>query len=184
VIAIGPGLGRDSWAEAMLAAVLVAGKPLVLDADALNLIAAGQQTLPPGSIITPHPGEAARLLGGSTAQVQADRLLTLRSLIDKLGVHVILKGAGTLVGAPGQIPAICMAGNPGMATAGMGDVLAGAVAAVLAQCRNPWLACRAAVLAHARAGDALAARLGERGLLAGDLVLELTRQLNGMATHT
>ena len=182
VIAIGPGLGRDGWAEAMLAAVLVAGKPLVLDADALNLIAAGQQTLPPGSIITPHPGEAARLLGCSTAQVQADRLLTLRSLIDRRGVHVILKGAGTLVGAPGQIPAICLAGNPGMATAGMGDVLTGAVAAVLAQCRNSWLASRAAVLAHARAGDALAARLGERGLLAGDLALELTRQLNGMAT--
>jgi ADP-dependent NAD(P)H-hydrate dehydratase / NAD(P)H-hydrate epimerase len=181
VIAIGPGLGQDTWAKELLSAVLASGKLLVLDADALNLVAASALVVPPDCILTPHPGEAARLLGCSTAQVQADRLRSVSALVVRYAATVVLKGAGSLLGAPQQMPAICAAGNPGMATAGMGDVLTGAIAGVLAQCRNPWRAARAAVLAHARAGDALAARLGERGLLAGDLAIELTRQLNSVA---
>jgi NAD(P)H-hydrate epimerase len=180
VIAIGPGLGQDAWARDLLTVVLASGKLLVLDADALNLVAAGVLSVPADCVLTPHPGEAARLLGCSTAQVQSDRLQTLGALVARYGATVVLKGAGSLLGAPQHTPAICDAGNPGMATAGMGDVLTGAVAGVLAQCRDPWRAARAAVLAHARAGDALAARLGERGLLAGDLASELTRQLNGV----
>ncbi len=182
VIAIGPGLGQDAWAEELLSVVLMSGKWLVLDADALNLVAAGALSLPAQCVLTPHPGEAARLLSCSTAQVQADRLQSLGALVARYGTTVVLKGAGSLLGAPQQTPAICDAGNPGMATAGMGDVLTGAIAGVLAQCRDPWRAARAAVLAHARAGDALAARLGERGLLAGDLAIELTRQLNGVSS--
>jgi ADP-dependent NAD(P)H-hydrate dehydratase / NAD(P)H-hydrate epimerase len=180
VIAIGPGLGLDAWARDLLTAVLASGKLLVLDADALNLVATGALSLPARCVLTPHPGEAARLLGYATAQVQADRLQTLGALVARFGATVVLKGAGSLLGAPQRTPAICDAGNPGMATAGMGDVLTGAIAGVLAQCRDPWRAARAAVLAHARAGDALAARQGERGLLAGDLAVELTRQLNGV----
>jgi NAD(P)H-hydrate epimerase len=182
VIAIGPGLGQDAWASDLLKVVLASGKLLVLDADALNLVAAKALALPPDCLLTPHPGEAARLLACSTAQVQADRLQAVAALVARHGATVVLKGAGSLLGAPQQTPAICAAGNPGMATAGMGDVLTGAIAGVLAQCRNPWRAARAAVLAHARAGDALAARLGERGLLAGDLAIELTRQLNGVGS--
>jgi ADP-dependent NAD(P)H-hydrate dehydratase / NAD(P)H-hydrate epimerase len=182
VVAIGPGLGRDQWAESLLLQALAAGKPLVVDADALNLMAAGAHSLPASSIITPHPGEAARLLGTDTASIQADRLHWLQELVTRTAATVVLKGAGTLVGAPGQIVAICTAGNPGMATAGMGDVLTGAIAGVLGQCRDPWRATRAAVLAHARAGDALASRMGQRGLLAGELAQELARQLNGIGT--
>jgi NAD(P)H-hydrate epimerase len=180
VLAIGPGLGRDEWARELLGTVIAASIPIVVDADALNIVAAEALVLPSNTVLTPHPGEAARLLQCSNAEVQTDRLRALRMLVERTGATVVLKGAGSLVGAPGQTPAICDAGNPGMATAGMGDVLTGALAGVLAQCRSPWLAARAAVLAHARAGDALAARLGQRGLLASELAIELTRQLNGV----
>jgi ADP-dependent NAD(P)H-hydrate dehydratase / NAD(P)H-hydrate epimerase len=179
VIVIGPGLGRDTWARSLLAATLAAGKPLVIDADALNLIAEqpGLQ-LPPGCMLTPHPGEAARLLGTGNADVQADRLAALRQLVAKYVAVAVLKGSGTVIGAPGQVPAICTAGNPGMATAGMGDVLAGAAAAIYAQCHDPWRAACAAVYAHASAGDVLAARVGQRGLLASELAAALTPILN------
>jgi hydroxyethylthiazole kinase-like uncharacterized protein yjeF len=178
VIAVGPGLGRSSWAREALDAVLVSGKPLVVDADALNLVAeATGKTQLKNCILTPHPGEAARLLGVETEEVQKDRLSALGSLVDRYGATVVLKGAGTLVGAPGHTPAVCERGNPGMASAGMGDVLTGAVAGILAQCRNPWLAARVGVLVHAMAGDAVA-RNGERGLLASDVARELRASVN------
>jgi NAD(P)H-hydrate epimerase len=179
VIAIGPGLGRSSWAREALDAVLSSGKPLVVDADALNLVAEAT----PGriqlhnSIMTPHPGEAARLLGADTESVQGDRLAALSSLVERYGATVVLKGAGTLVGAPDRTPAVCERGNPGMASAGMGDVLTGAIAGILAQCRDPWQAARVGVLAHAMAGDAVA-RSGERGLLASDVARELRTCVN------
>ena len=179
VVAVGPGLGQDAWARALLEAALAAGKPSVLDADALNLLAArGLRGLPARAVLTPHPGEAARLLGCASGAVQADRRGSLQRLCDASDGIVVLKGSGTLVGERGRVPALCRAGNPGMAAGGMGDVLTGAIAGILAQCRDPWLAAGAGVLAHARAGDALAARCGARGLLAGDVAAELTAAAN------
>ena len=179
VIAIGPGLGRTPWASEALKAVLATdkGKPLVVDADALNLIA--ETRVPPRDnwILTPHPGEAGRLLDISTEQIQADRLAALDRLVARYGGTVVLKGAGTLVGAKGRTPGLCARGNPGMASAGTGDVLTGAIAGILAQCRDNWLAARVGVLVHAMAGDA-AARTGERGLIASDIARELHNCVN------
>jgi hydroxyethylthiazole kinase-like uncharacterized protein yjeF len=177
VVAIGPGLGQSPWARAALAQALACGKPLVADADALNLIAAGPAEPCDHWILTPHPGEAGRLLGIPTGEVQRDRLGALTRLVERYHGIAVLKGAGTLVGAAGRIPGICTHGNPGMASAGMGDVLTGAIAGVLAQCHDPWQAARVGVLAHALAGDA-AARHGERGLIAGDVACELRPCVN------
>jgi NAD(P)H-hydrate epimerase len=177
VVAVGPGLGRTPWARAALHAVLASGKPLVVDADALNLLAEGGATPREDWILTPHPGEAGRLLGENAHEVQHDRLAALDALLDRYHGTVVLKGAGTLVGALGRTPGLCERGNPGMATAGTGDVLTGTIAGILAQCADPWAAARAGVLVHAMAGDA-AARGGERGVLATDLLRELPHCVN------
>jgi NAD(P)H-hydrate epimerase len=177
VVAIGPGLGQTPWARSALSLVLSSDKPLVVDADALNLIAEGQALPRDNWILTPHPGEAGRLLGISAGEVQRDRLEALDRLIERYHGTIVLKGAGTLVGGSSRIPGLCERGNPGMASAGMGDVLTGAIAGILAQCRDTWQAARAGVLAHAIAGDA-AARAGERGLIAGDVASELRRCVN------
>ena len=177
VIVVGPGLGRDAWAREALEVVLESGRPLVIDADALNIIAESPPPARTGWILTPHPGEAGRLLGASAAEVQRDRLNALERLTARYGGTVVLKGAGTLVGAPERVPALCDRGNPGMASPGMGDVLTGVVAGILAQCADPWIAARVGVLVHAMAGDA-AARDGERGLTAGDVIGELRHCVN------
>ena len=177
VIAVGPGLGRSAWARDALGAVLESGKPLVVDADALNLLAEGGARAREGWILTPHPGEAGRLLGVEVPIVQHDRLAALDRLIERFHGIVVLKGAGTLVGTRNSIPGVCERGNPGMATAGTGDVLTGVITGILAQCADPWAAARAGVLVHAMAGDA-AARGGERGVLASDLVRELQHCVN------
>jgi NAD(P)H-hydrate epimerase len=149
VIAIGPGLGRSPWAHRALATVLHCDKPLVVDADALNIISESGGPAREDWILTPHPGEAARLLGVQTAEIQLDRLAALERLIDRYRGTVVLKGAGTLVGTTGRTPGLCERGNPGMASAGMGDVLTGTIAGILAQCRDAWLAARVGVLVHA-----------------------------------
>jgi ADP-dependent NAD(P)H-hydrate dehydratase / NAD(P)H-hydrate epimerase len=176
VIAIGPGLGRDSWAKSVLAAVFTARRReqrLVVDADALNLIAAGHGPYRVEDwVLTPHPGEAARLLGISTADVQVDRLAALSALCEKRGGTIVLKGATSLVGQAGQVPRLCDRGNPGMAVPGMGDVLTGAIAGLLAQSPRVFDATGAAVYAHAVAGDRCA-RLGVRGVLALEVAQEL-----------
>jgi hydroxyethylthiazole kinase-like uncharacterized protein yjeF len=177
VVAIGPGLGRSAWSQELVRLTLASAKPLVVDADALNIIAEAGKRQRDNWILTPHPGEAGRLLGVATAEVQADRLAALAALVRAYGGTIALKGAGTLVGTQGKPPGVCERGNPGMASAGMGDVLTGAIAGVLAQCEDPWLATRAAVMAHALAGDA-AARPGERGLLASDVARELQACVN------
>jgi NAD(P)H-hydrate epimerase len=177
VVAIGPGLGRSPWARAALDAVLAADKPLVIDADALNLLAESEVRPRADWILTPHPGEAGRLLGVTIQEIQQDRLAALDALLARYHGTVVLKGAGTLVGSTGQTPGVCERGNPGMASAGTGDVLTGAVAGILAQCRDPWAAARVGVLVHAMAGDA-AARAGERGVLASDLARELHHTVN------
>jgi NAD(P)H-hydrate epimerase len=175
---IGPGLGRDAWAEAWLQLALRAGVPLVLDADALNLLAAAPAALPAGSVLTPHPGEAARLLAGTVAEVQADRLAAARRIAERFDAAVVLKGAGTVVAAPGRVPRIVQAGNPGMAVAGMGDVLAGVVAGLRAQGFDAFDAASVGALLHAHAGDLAAADGGERGLLPQDLFALLRRATN------
>ncbi len=179
VIAVGPGLGRSAWARSALQAVLAtANKPLVIDADALNLLAEAGNAARSDWILTPHPGEAGRLLDVSAQEIQRDRLAALDRLIERYAGTVVLKGAGTLVGGAGRIPGLCERGNPGMATAGTGDVLTGAIAGILAQCRDPWAAARAGVLVHAMAGDAAARGGGERGVLASDLTRELHHCVN------
>jgi ADP-dependent NAD(P)H-hydrate dehydratase / NAD(P)H-hydrate epimerase len=176
VVLIGPGLGRDTWADEVLTSAfsaIPADAPVVVDADALNLIAAG-----PGRqhcdhwILTPHPAEAGRLLRVSTDDVQRDRMAALQNLCGQRGGTIVLKGANTLVGRAGEVTRVCDRGNPGMAVPGMGDVLAGAIAGILAQGRDPFLAAAAAVHAHATAGDSCA-RSGLRGILALDLAREL-----------
>ncbi|MGD2136842.1 MAG: NAD(P)H-hydrate dehydratase [Gammaproteobacteria bacterium] len=176
VVAIGPGLGQSAWARSLLSAVLETSRPLVLDADALNLLARE----PIGGnnwVLTPHPGEAARLLQQDTAAIQADRFTAVRALTDKYGGTAVLKGAGTLVHTADQPVAVCTAGNPGMATAGMGDVLSGVIAGLVAQGMTPAQAAVDGVCAHACAGDR-AARDGERGLCARDVIAELRGVLN------
>lgn len=178
VIAVGPGLGRGDWAQSLLASAMGAGKPLVLDADALNLLAAHAQPVPTGTILTPHPGEAARLLSITTAEVQRDRFGAARALCERHRCVVVLKGAGSIVVAPGRRPRVIDAGNPGMAVAGMGDVLTGVIAALRAQRLAAFDAASGGALLHALAGDAAARDGGERGLLPGDLMAWLRRLAN------
>jgi NAD(P)H-hydrate epimerase len=177
VLVAGPGLGQAAWGAALFEQVLRASRPRVLDADALNLLARAPRRLGPDSVLTPHPTEAARLLGWSTGRVQGDRYAALAALVERYHCTVVLKGAGSVVGGMGQPPLVCPYGNPGMATGGTGDVLAGLIGALLAQGLAPLDAARAGVLAHALAGDA-AAREGERGMLAGDLLPCLRQVLN------
>ncbi len=177
VLALGPGLGRDAWARALWARAQAFEGPVVLDADALNLLAEAPEALPGNRVLTPHPGEAARLLGVGTGDIQADRPAALAALCERYRAIVVLKGAGSLIGRAGETPYVCERGNPGMASAGMGDVLTGAIAGLTAQLGCAWQATLAGVQAHAQAGDR-AACAGERGLLAGDLLAELRRCLN------
>ncbi len=177
VLAVGPGLGQGDWGRALFAAALASGRPAVLDADALNLLAREPHPVPQ-AILTPHPGEAARLLGIDTAAVQADRYGAADALARAYQAVVVLKGAGTIVAAPGETPAVIAAGNPGMATGGMGDVLSGVIAALQAQRLPAYRAAVAGALLHAAAGDAAARVGGERGLLPSDLFPHLRRMAN------
>jgi NAD(P)H-hydrate epimerase len=176
VIAAGPGLGTASWGRKLLEAAIARELPLVVDADALNLL----PVMPHRRnnwILTPHPGEAARLLGITTREVQQDRFRAVHELVEQYHGVVILKGAGTLIAASDAPTCICTAGNPGMASGGMGDVLTGVIAGLLAQGLRRYDAARAGVYLHARAGD-LAAAGGERGLLATDLFTYLRGLVN------
>ncbi len=178
VLAIGPGLGRDAWARDLFGRVLSLQQPLVVDADALNLVAE-HPTQRNSWVLTPHPGEAGRLLGRATAEIQADRHAAAQELWSRFGGVALLKGRCTLVGQAGVLPYIIDAGNPGMASAGMGDVLTGLIAGLLAQTRaaQRLQATACAAYVHARAADA-AAGDGERGLIAGDVFPRLRRWLN------
>lgn len=177
VVACGPGLGRGEWARQLFEKVVASGLPLVLDADALNLLA-GRELHRDDWILTPHPGEAGRLLATDSATVQADRFAALNALCRRYGGTVILKGRGSLVGRAGSVPVLIDRGNPGMATAGMGDVLTGLVAGLVAQTGATDVpTAAAAAYVHAAAGDA-AALTGERGLLAGDLFAQFRTWLN------
>ncbi len=169
VIVAGPGLGRNPWALALLTVVRESGRPTVLDADALYF---PLTEVPANAVLTPHPGEAARLLGGTASLVQADRPAALRALLDRHAAVVVLKGAGSLVGQRGRVPQVCDRGHPVLAAPGTGDVLAGAIGGLLAQSGDPWGAAVAAVWLHARAGELLANDFG-RGVLAGEVAAAL-----------
>lgn len=179
VLALGPGLGQAAWGHALWTTALDAGLPTVLDADGLNLLQAEPRPLPSRIVLTPHPGEAGRLLGVSTKDIQADRFAAARELAKRYRAVVVLKGNGSLIVSPAGEVAICPWGNPGMASGGMGDTLTGIIAGLLAQGCEPYDAACLGVGLHARAAD-VAARAGERGLLAGDLLEPLRRLVNGL----
>ncbi len=178
VIALGPGLGREEWGRGLWQAALDVGKPTVLDADGLNLLAEHPRTLPSHTILTPHPGEAARLLGCDTAQVQSDRFAAVRALAQRHNVVTVLKGAGTLIATPQGEVAVCPWSSAGLASGGTGDALTGVIGGLLAQGLSAWDAACVGVGIHARAGR-LAARAGERGTLASDLFPYLRALVNG-----
>ncbi len=177
VLAVGPGLGQGGWGRTLWQAALDSGKPLVLDADGLNLLAATPRRFDGQAVLTPHPGEAGRLLGVSTSEVQNDRFAAARDMASRFGAVVVLKGSGSLIATPDGRLAVCPWGNPGMASGGMGDILTGVIAALLAQGCDPWRAACLGVGLHARAGD-IAAEEGERGLLASDLLAPIRILLN------
>lgn len=168
VIAIGPGLGTDSWAWTLYEEVCKSNRPLVLDADALNCLA-----LEPFHydrwILTPHPGEASRLLERPTHVIQNDRISAVQALHKRYGGVIVLKGSGTLI-YDGQNMALCRAGNPGMAVGGMGDVLTGIIAGLVAQGFSLFDAAQRGVELHARAGDKVAQIRGESSLLPSDVI--------------
>jgi hydroxyethylthiazole kinase-like uncharacterized protein yjeF len=175
-LALGPGLGTGKWSRGLFTETLKSALPLVVDADALNLLA-DSATRRDNWILTPHPGEAGRLLGISAGAVQSDRLATIGKLQDKYDGTIVLKGAGSLVSSQDGTAWISTSGNPGMASPGMGDVLTGVIAAFLAQGLPAESAAAFGVEIHARAGDA-AARSGQRGLIASDVLSELRSLVN------
>ncbi|MFK2899252.1 NAD(P)H-hydrate dehydratase [Dyella jejuensis] len=179
VLAVGPGLGQGAWGHALWLTALDSGKPLVLDADGLNLLAHEPHRFAAPAVLTPHPGEAARLLATTTPDVQRDRFAAARELARRYGAVIVLKGSGSLIANPDGRIDVCTWGNPGMASGGMGDLLTGVIAALLAQGCTAWDAARMGVGLHARAGD-MAARGGERGLLASDLLAPLRALGNGL----
>lgn len=182
VIAVGPGLGRSDWGEALFGTALDSKLPMVVDADALNILAA-DPLMHTDWILTPHPGEAARLLGMSKEEIQADRFAAAHELVASFGGVCVLKGAGTLVASLYDgVMAVCDRGNPGMASAGMGDVLTGVIAGLRAQGLISPVAARLGVWAHAAAGDD-AAQSGEIGVLASDLFPHIRTRLNRLVSH-
>ena len=176
-LAIGPGLGQAPDAAFYLQCALGSRLPLVIDADAFNTIAASdkiklivKQRVTP-TILTPHPAEAARLLGCTTHEVQADRISAATTLAAQFNAHIVLKGAGSVCASPGQPWRINLSGNPGMASAGMGDVLTGIIAALLAQGTDAQRAMDTAVWLHGAAADAcVASGIGPVGLTAGETI--------------
>jgi len=178
-IVAGPGLGASERARGLVAHLLAAyGGRLVLDADGLNALAQmrAEGTLPAAAgslVLTPHPGEAARLLGTTVEEVQGDRLRTVRRLADEYRAVAVLKGSGTLACEPGGLPWLCLAGNPGMATGGTGDVLAGMVGALWAQGLDAFVAAKTAVWAHGTAGDFAALAESRCSLTATSLAAQL-----------
>jgi hydroxyethylthiazole kinase-like uncharacterized protein yjeF len=195
-VVIGPGLGQDDWAHQQFSRLMVClkqhPKPLVIDADGLNLLAAMtddagmQNTLAqlPALILTPHPGEASRLLNCNIATIENDRYLASKNIAQKYNSTCVLKGAGTIIQADGkhQEPQcwVCKGGNPGMATAGMGDLLTGIIGAFLAQKFTSQKAAVYAVCTHAEAGDRVAIQYGQRGMIASDLLQPLRAIVNGL----
>lgn len=179
VIAIGCGLGKSKWGRGLFEMAMAENLPKIIDADALNILAEGKKNYDlSNSIITPHPSEAARLLGLSTGVVQQNRKLAAEKLREKFGAVVVLKGEGTLI--LGENFYRCNRGNPGMACAGMGDVLTGIIAGLVAQNLSLEDAAINGVNVHATAGDVVAKEQGEIGMMPSDLFLKIPRVINGI----
>ena len=177
MVVVGPGLGQQRWGRSLLKEVLATTLPVVLDADALNLLGpkpALQRKA--ATLITPHPGEAARLLDCTTADIHRDRFAAARELQELTGAAVLLKGAGSVI-ADDEGLAVSNYGNPGMASGGMGDVLSGVLGGLLAQGLSASESLRLGVCVHGAAADEAALR-GERGLLASDVIEQLRGVLN------
>ncbi|MGZ8224194.1 MAG: NAD(P)H-hydrate dehydratase [Methylobacter sp.] len=176
VIVLGPGLGQSDWAKQLFTVAVASGKPLVIDADGLNLLA-NAPLAKPDLILTPHPGEAARLLNLSTAEIQQDRFAAVSAIQSKFHGIAVLKGAGTLIASEHEI-AVSTTGNPGMASGGMGDVLSGVIAGLVAQGLTLKNAAQQGVYIHGLAADLAAENDGERGMLASDLMPYLRQLVN------
>jgi ADP-dependent NAD(P)H-hydrate dehydratase / NAD(P)H-hydrate epimerase len=181
-VAAGPGLTTSPSTAGFLRELARTPLPLVCDADFLNAFSARSRVFA-GRVLTPHPGEAGRLLGVSTRQVQQDRLSSARELARRSRAVVLLKGAASLVATADGAVRVNPTGTPLLATAGSGDVLAGAIAALLARGLGPADAASAAAFLHGAAAEALSARLGDAGLLASELAdaLPAARKAMGMA---
>lgn len=182
---IGPGLGESDAAHQILQDVFNKPTPVVVDADALNLMAedpalmrqCARRASP--TVITPHPGEAARLLGQTVAEIQADRSQAAAQLCATLNAIVVLKGMGTIIQIPGQSPLTNPTGNPALATAGTGDVLTGLLGALIAQGMAPDAAASAAARLHGQAAENVSQRIGGViGCTAGELLPEIRTLLN------
>ncbi|WP_128113334.1 NAD(P)H-hydrate dehydratase [Polynucleobacter necessarius] len=194
LLAIGPGLGRSGTAIAWLQSTLALENiPLVLDADALNLISESENLLAAlkkrnqefleATVLTPHPGEAAKLLKLTTEQIQSDRESTIEKLVSLTGSIVVLKGQHTLIASPHHPALVCAEGNPGMGTGGMGDILTGGIAALAAQGirhhLDLWQASCLAVQLHASAADSLVSKgIGAIGLTPSETIFEMRSLLN------
>ncbi len=178
IVAIGPGLGEDTWAQNLLDYVLKLKKVMVIDADALNLLAKQEQLHYKHWLLTPHPGEAARMLDCSVSEIQIDRFHSVSTIQKRYGGVCVLKGAGTLVKGFSDSLYLCTGGNPGMASGGMGDILTGTLAGLVAQGLTLLQAAKVGVLLHSKAADLAALEGGERGLLATDLLPYLRRIVN------
>lgn len=196
VIAIGPGLGQSAEAHDLLNQALQSSALLIIDADGLNLIAADSELLKQlklrpslTTVITPHPGEAAKLLKTTTEQIQMDRSLAMNQLVALTGAIVVLKGQHTLIKAPhlapqlNEVTQVCLKGNPGMGVAGMGDVLTGVIAAIVSQGIkhkvNPYEASCLAVELHATAADSLLNQgIGPIGLTPSEVIKEIRNLIN------
>jgi NAD(P)H-hydrate epimerase len=188
-LVVGPGIGMSDDAMQLVAWLLDEGlgadRPMLLDADALNALAAlgcerARRARGP-LVLTPHPGEAARLLGTATAAINADRISAARSLAQRSGACTLLKGARSVIAAPNGTVYVNSSGNPGMATPGMGDALSGIVGALLAQKLAPLDALALGVFLHGFAADRVCARIGPLGYLAGDVIDELPSALAALA---
>ena len=176
VIAIGPGLGVNKWAKNVFESIIDVDCPMIVDADALNILSK-KPIKRENWILTPHPGEAGRLLCQSSKKIQQNRFYSLNDLIEKYNGVIVLKGHHTLIGSTDSVPCVCVKGNPGMASAGMGDALTGIIASMIGQGVPLGIAAALGVEIHAKAGD-IAATQGQRGLLAGDLIGQIRGCVN------
>lgn len=180
VIVLGPGLGRASWSEQMLQQSTLSSKSLVVDADALNLLAEGRVVRTrkrDNWVLTPHPGEAARLLNSTVSEVQNNRFEAAKAIQSTYGGVVVLKGAGTIIVSEDECM-LAKVGNPGMAVGGMGDVLSGVIGALIAQGLSLMDAAALAVCVHGDAADLCADEAGQRGMFASDLLPWIRHLLN------
>lgn len=183
-VVIGPGLGQDDWACTLFSEALLSDCTIIIDADALNVLSENPQLRQRRKfpiILTPHPGEAARLLRTSIHKVQKDRFASVKACCKKYDAITLLKGTGTLIGCGDQV-SLCNAGNPGMAVAGMGDVLSGVLGALVAQGIEPYKAVQLAAWLHASAADLLVTQQGEIGLLSTELLPVIRKLLNQINT--